>query len=65
MYDPGVGIQHVQGATAVHQPVPSVPRSRFDDSSAKGVYIEFVRKDSSIRFEDGSEDIAGLERAFM
>jgi len=65
MYDPGVGIQHVQGATAIYQPVPSIPRSRFDDSSAKGVYIEFLRKDSSIRFEDGPKDIAGLERAFV
>jgi hypothetical protein len=65
MYDPGVGIQHVQSATAIHQPVPSVPRPRLDDSSAKVVYIEFIRKDSSIRFKDGSKDIAGLERAFV
>lgn len=65
MYDPGVGIQHVQGAAAIHQPVPSIPRSRLYDGTAKGVYIEFIRKDSSIRFKDGSKDIAGLERAFV
>jgi hypothetical protein len=65
MYDPGVGIQHVQGATAIYQPVPSVPRPRLDDSTAKDVYIESVGKDSSIRFKDGSKDIAGLQRSFV